>query len=401
MLKKASIIVLISLAVFVLNNQFLEGYMGSFQSLGDEIAAPAQELEEWHLNNKAPFEYRMLFPAIVHGIWNITDQSNLTFYWSYVSVSYLFLVAAALAFFWLLKNIGFSAQFSLMGVITFLLMPPLLLAYTLPVHTREDTLGYFLLCIGLTSLIRKKYGWYIVISIISVFCRETLLILPFVFLFFTNDYTFQKRVFLASLPVIAWLMIRVLVETNKFNYDPLEGFKWNIDNPLQVVAFAFITFGPLWIGGVFGYIEWMQKKLSCGKELGHFWLVANSAPWAILLIIITTFLGGIYNEIRLLYLGFPWVIILSMLFTKVNYQKFQTLMRTSLYKWYVGILVVISAIGIFISVDNSHSMVLWTQNQVPVQIWLIVGLVMTFFTLATFPLFWVATKQEVRYSNTL
>lgn len=394
MIKERLLVITFSSLVFIISNTLLNGYMGSYQALGNEIASPASSLYEWHLNKKAPFEYRLLFPAIVQSLWKTTGGGNTAFYWCYLVISLLFLIGAALAFFQLLLELKLSRFLSLSGVTVFLLLPPLLLAYTLPVHTREDTLAYFLLCAGLIFLLRKQYLQFFMISVIGALCRETLLILPFVFLFFSKDFSFLKRGLIASFPIITWLALRVLVETNKAAYDPLEGFKWNLANPIQVLVFAFITFGPLWMLWLGGQKHILRKKseASCNEGIQ---MIAKSAPWALALILITTFLGGIYNEIRLLYLGFPWVISLSLVYVKVNQTQLRLAVNLKSYVTSVLVLILLTCIGgYFISVNKEHFLAM-TQHNIPVLTWLTVGLIMTTITVAILLLFFVASRQRI------
>ena len=375
------------------SNLRLGGYLFSYQGIGSEIAAPPEALHEWHLNQRAPFAYRLLFPAVVKGVWRMTAQTNTAFYWCYVGVSFAVGMGAALAFFQLLLALEFSPRLSLVGVTVFLLLPPFLLAYTLPVHTREDTLGYLLLCGGLLLLVRKHYLGFALVSVAGAACRETLLILPFVLLFFTGDFALPKRALLASLPVVVWILIRTLTDTNREAYDPLAGLEWNLNNLAQVVGFAFITFGPLWIGWIKG--RNIQLRSTAANKID---LLARSAPWAIALILLSTFLGGIYNEIRLLYLGFPWIIALSLLFFKTYQQQLETILKTRFYVGYVGGAAIASALIHYVLVTNFASVVGPIYYDVPVRTWLAVAAIMVFLTLAVLPLYWLASRKEVANS---
>ncbi len=319
----------------------------------------------------------------------MTTQTNTAFYWSYVGVSFACGIGAALAFFQLLVSLGFSSRLSLVGVVVFLLLPPFLLAYTLPVHTREDMLAYLLLCLGLLLLIRKQYVSFVLTSIIGASCRETLLILPLVMLFFTRDLSFFKRALLASLPVVAWVLIRILVNTNHGSYNPLDGLEWNLNNPTQVLGFAFVTFGPLWIGWIRGS-DLYGSSVSADK-IG---LLARSALWALSLILLSTFLGGVYNEIRLLYLGFPWVITLSLHFVNVHRRQLEANAKTGRYIVYVSGMGIFSILVYYGLAANFASFVGPIYYDVPVQTWLAVFSIMLFITLAVLPLYWLVNKRR-------
>ena len=393
-LREKLLVVLLASTVLVVSNLWLGGYLFSYHGVGSEIAAPPEALYEWHLNQRAPFEYRLLFPAIVNGVWEMTTQTNAAFYWSYVGVSFAGGIGAALAFFQLLLALGFSSRLSLAGVVVFLLLPPFSLAYTLPVHTREDTLGYLLLCLGLLLMVRKQYAGFLLISVLGTCCRETLLILPFVFLFFINDLSFLKRALLAAWPVATWVLIRILVDTNRGVYDPLEGLWWNVDNPVQVLGFAFITFGPLWLGWIQG--RSIGLRTAVGNQCNYgIRLLARSAPAVLLLIMLTTFLGGIYNEIRLLYLGFPWVIALSLLFVKSRAEPLRTAATSRRYARYLGGVGTITLLIGYALATNYELLVGPTQYAVPVHTWLITFLVMLIVTLAALPLYWRVSNERV------
>ncbi len=373
----------------MVSNLWLGGYLFSYQRLGSEIAAPAEALHEWNLNQRAPFEYRLLFSTIVNGVWSMTAQTNTSFYWSYVGVSFACGIGAALVFFQLLVALGFSSRLSLLGVGSFLLLPPFSLAYTLPVHTREDMLGYLLLCGGLLLLVRKQYPGFVLISIAGACCRETLLILPFVLLFFTHDLSFFKRALLASPPIIVWVLIRVFTDTEREAYNPLAGLAWNLDNPAQVLGFAFITFGPLWIGWVKGRNVRLQFPTAAGVGL-----LARSAPWALTLILLSTFLGGVYNEIRLLYLAFPWVIALSLLFASTHLRQLKATVMTKRYLKYVSSMGIASALIYYVLETKFASVVGPVRYAVPVQTWLAVFAIMFFFTLSVLPVYWLAGEKR-------
>ena len=389
LLQEKLFVVFLASVVLIASNLWLGGYLFSYRAIGSEIAAPPEALHEWHLDQRAPFEYRLLFPAVVNGLWRMTTQTNTAFYWSYVGVSFACGIGAALAFFQLLLALEFSSRLSLAGVVVFLLLPPFLLAYTLPVHTREDTLGYLLLCLGLLLLVRKQYVGFVLISVAGACCRETLLILPLVLLFFTRDLSFLRRALLASPPIVVWALIRVLVDTNRGSYDPLDGLEWNLNNPAQVIGFAFITFGPLWIGWIDG--RNLYGSSTSADKIG---LLARSAPWALSLILLSTFLGGVYNEIRLLYLGFPWVITLSLHFVNVHRRQLEANAKTGRYIVYVGGMGIFSILVYYGLATNFASFVGPIYYDVPVQTWLAVFSIMLFITLAVLPLYWLVNKRR-------
>jgi hypothetical protein len=216
-----------------------------------------------------------------------------------------------------------------------------------------------------------------------------------VFLFFTSALSFFKRALLAALPITTWVLIRMLVDTNRGAYDPLEGLMWNINNPVQVLGFAFITFGPLWLGWIIGRNIGLQTAVANESNYG-IQLLARSAPAVLLLIVLTTFLGGIYNEIRLLYLGFPWVIALSLFFVTARAEQLRTVATSRRYAKYLGGVGVVALLIGYLLTTNYGSLVGPTQYAVPVQTWLITFLVMFIFTLAALPFYWWVSNESLR-----
>jgi hypothetical protein len=182
-------------------------------------------------------------------------------------------------------------------------MAPILFAFTLPVHTREDQMAFLFLLSAIYCLYDSKYLFYLIIVCVGVFIRETLLLLPFLVLLFSK-ISLSRRLILSGLPLLVWIGYRWLVGTEP--YDFWLGLKWNLSNPLQIILFGFLSYSYLWTHLLFS----LRIKLN---QHDHHGLFTNKAILlALFMIILTTFLFGIFNEIRLLYLIFPWMIIASL-----------------------------------------------------------------------------------------
>lgn len=379
-LKILTFLIFITIGVFFISNEFLGGYLSSANpKLENEINAPAQALYQWELSNQAPFKYRLLFPAIVKGSWHMLathQQDNEAFFIMYKSWSLVFLITSVLSFFFLIKVTGFDNRWSLLGCSCFLISPPILLAYTLPVHTREDTLAYTLLSLGLICIFQNKIFLFFLISILGIFCRETLLLLPFIFLFFSNYKSFPVRMIMAAIPVGAWVALRISMESGA--YDPWEGLKWNLHNMEQVIGFSYVTFSFMWF--LFFYGIFNKHKLVEKNANSSITFLYRSGLAVFSLIMITTFLGGIFNEIRLLFLIFPWVIILSLHVLYKNKEYILPIIKTKKYVAYLLINVTIFGMAFVLLANNYQKFLEPSRFDIRFDIWIAVTL---FYTLVT------------------
>lgn len=294
------LIMLISLPLFYFSG-FEGGYLRDEVSMGSELKSPSNSLVEWNLSNEAPFKYRILFKTVVFQVaTKLLSGSNRDFYYAYVAVSYSFFLGTLLMLYSFIRINGFSPSLSWVGLALFMVSPVILMAYKIPVHLREDYMAYFILLAGLFAIQKNNMTLLLVTFMLGVLCRETLLILPFTYLFFTQEHSSLKRLVFALIPIILLLITRYLVGIE--HYDYFTGLKWNLENPLQVVGFSLIAFHFMWIP----VIVYLIAKDSMNLSRSY---IERSLIPVVALIIITTFFGGIFNEIRLLFLAFPWFII--------------------------------------------------------------------------------------------
>ncbi|TAH27656.1 MAG: hypothetical protein EAZ07_00215 [Cytophagales bacterium] len=310
-IKEIFIILLISAIILYLSNILIDGRLNSIENLTIELrSAPTELLYDWKMSEIAPFKYRFLFPFIVKKTYQaFFSQPNVEgFYYVYLFYTYLSLCFAGVSFYFLSILVYDNTAFVILSMFLFFTSCPILFSHIVPVHTREDFLAYGLLCMGLIYIIKNYWIAYLLISILGVLCRETLLLLPFIYLFFSNNQ-FQKlpiKLILAAIPFVVYFLLRYILGTE--HYDYWLGLKWNIKSLEQVVLFFFLTFHLLWFFFIFELFNHSKnnKENSSGGLLLH-----QSALSATGLVLTTTFLFAIFNEIRILFLIFPWVISLS------------------------------------------------------------------------------------------
>lgn len=325
------LLLLLSGTILFLSNIFTNGYLSSPVNMGAELWSLPQQLHEWKLSYTEPFKYRLLFPWLVKTSYQMINSHNeiISFYFIYNLWTYITLFYAVISFYILTVNIYKDKLFIIITFILFFTSSPLLFSHTLPVHTREDFLAYGLLCNGLYFIINKKIWEIILLSSFSVLCRETLLILPFLFLFFTSTpKSFLKRAIISLIPIIVYISLRNYMGNHI--YDIWVGLRWNLKNPIQAFVFIFISFHFLWVIFI---VNIFTNSISHNEKINF---LKKSSLSVFLMVFMTTFLFGIFNEIRLLFLLFPWIIIINAYWIRLNIDTLKSqIANVKQYKFYI------------------------------------------------------------------
>ena len=223
-----AILFVITLLWFGIPARIIQGsYTQNYQTLAFELAGkdheapPQQWIEKWMWHKGSPYKYRILGKLPVWLIWKVTkgDNPGKTFYWIYLLWLFVFAYAAITAVYFYLKTLftnipkrasPFAQNIAFGGSILFYLIPAFLFAFKFPGHTKViDILAYFLLTLGVYSIIRRRLSWMIMISSIGIFCHETLLIVPLIY-FIVGKETFMKKCLYAGIPFIIWFVYRML-----------------------------------------------------------------------------------------------------------------------------------------------------------------------------------------------
>lgn len=388
------VLVLFSTIIFFVSNHYMRGSLRSEVYLAKEIKSPLDSIAQYRIASEAPFKYRLLFPQIIKATYNaLYDQpSTLGFYHVYRAWSLCFYVASVLAMFWLLSTCGFSASFSFGGAVTFVLLPPMLMAFSLPVHTREDTLGYTLFFAGLVFLLKKKNALFLLIACLGVLCRETLLLLPLLYFFFSEN-SWLSRFIIAGIPGILWLSLRFIMGHDQ--YDVWLGLKWNLDNPEQVVGFLFITFSICWLPFLFNLIEFKKGNVVNNLNRKFFF---QTAWFSLIVILVTTFVGGIYNEIRLLYLFSPWMIIITLDYLQKNQGHVYSLIQNQKYRVYAVACAATAGLLMYFVLRYQEKLIVPGKYAVPYDLWIILSVCYIFILLLSLPLFihHLSSKKSIK-----
>jgi len=357
--------------------------MRSPENLAREVKSPVDSIYVYKIASQAPFKYRLLFPAVVKGTYaTIFDTPSPSgFYHVYRSWSWIFYITSAIAMFYMLRRVGFPLAYSLAGTITFLLLPAMLFAFSLPVHTREDTLAYTLLFLGLAFLLDDRKTAFLVVSLLGAITRETLLILPLLYFFFSKDGSWVRRFFIAGLPGILWISLRFIMGQEK--YDFWEGLRWNLDNPEQVIGFVFVTFNVCWVPFLLHLIFYKQSLEVEPVNLRFFY---RTSLFTLAVILLTTFVGGIYNEIRLLNLFCPWIIVIFVDFLWKNMETIRAGLQVKFYWIYAIIACGFCAAVLYVISKYSERIIIPGKYNVPYDQWIVITVVYAFLLLLFLPL---------------
>ncbi len=114
--------------------------------------------------------------------------------------------------------------------------------------------------------------------------------------------------------------------------------QWNLSHLDQVVGFSFLTFSVLWIPFFISmHGIYRVKKVTVPSAMQF---IYTSAPAVLSLVIVTTFLGGIFNEIRLLFIFSPSMISIALDYFNRNWIEIKTVMQWKPYQIFVVMLII-------------------------------------------------------------
>ena len=393
-MKKTIFIFILSCFIYFLN-VFTEGSIKNYTNLGSELKSNPRQLYEWQIGNQAPFKYRVLFEWIVKGTWKLIPAENKTasFFYVYNFYIFLFLFLSGFTLFYLLQVIGFNQWLCYLGVIFYYFSPPVLMAFNLPVHTREDHLAFTILNLGLIFLIKQKISYFIIISSVAVTVRETLLILPFVFIFYSSYKSFIRRALLSFLPVATFILIRWIMGYESTDLFP--GLRWNLTNLDQVVGFLYLSFGILWLP-FFYYTFTGRNKFNANQKVLFF---KRSSIVAFILIFTSSFLYGMINEIRLIFLLFPWVIILSLTFIANNKESIKSYLISKKFRNYFISLLIFISLFFYFFLNNYERFIKPSKYNVPIETWIVVTFISLFIFFSLVPGFINITTGKTDKNN--
>lgn len=295
--------------VFVFGHQvFGNGALSSPEALFAELHADeAEPLEKpWGIGEELPYRYRPLYRAVVLAVYDqLPHEGPEAFYGLFVTAGAITLLLAALIFDWYLREIGFSGKQALWGTALFLFGFPVLFSYDMPIHTREDFLGYAWITLTLIAVARDRPWAVVALGVVGVSIRETCLlgVLPY---FLVSKRPRWQQGLAYAIPGAAWLALRVVRSTGvsypywQISSEPTLAF------PLEAALYLFACFGCLWVAAG---VRLRDRDAPRHPLLGT-WVVLL----AFALTASTGWTMGMIRENRITYILAPFVIPLALAF---------------------------------------------------------------------------------------
>jgi hypothetical protein len=286
-------------------------------------AASTDWIEAWMWGDQpAPFNYRVLGKLAVWPLYQAMSflgvEPQRAFYDAYVVCSLAFLSTTILMLGWLMgewarriapdRPAADRQVLAGLALALFALSAPILFFVKFPIHgTPNDLIGYTLMLLALHCLSRQRIMAFVAVSVIAVFCRETTLLMSFIFLLF-HPQPILRKLPAALLPVAELVLFRELWPGS---YDALRGGRENLRVPMESAGFVLLTFGPLWILGALDYADLRKLKPAPGDPLLR--MLTASFPYALLLTLgIATLLASLW-EMRIVFMLFFYFIPFSVI----------------------------------------------------------------------------------------
>jgi hypothetical protein len=320
---------------------------GVAQLLG---SSESGEIQEWKISEWPSMKYRILFKGLIIGTAKILggEISDLAFYRIYIGWCFILTLLTLVTLYYFLGILGFSHPYRFFGGFLFLFSFPVLFAYNYPVFTREDTLAFLLVTLGLVFLVKRQLIIAGLIAALAILARETGIILA-IAIFFGSSARPLNRL-MAILPAIAaFFAVRLIVGYESYNI--FAGFFRNLQLPLESLFFLFICFGFLWLSALAGW-NGLRKSTLTGQGQK---IIARSFPWVLTAILAAAIAFSILRENRVTFIIFPWMIALTLFWIRDNSDKIRAaLMKTGLIIP-LAILFILASMASVIVLNSSQS----------------------------------------------
>ena len=226
----------------------------------------------------------------------------------------IFLSLTSIVFYKYLR-LFFSKEYSMIGLFFFFTCFPILcyefvLAY-------YDALIYLVILLGFYALETKNEKWFIIISFLGMFIKETVLLVPFCYLFTYKDRHYKWRIIISASIAASYIAERFVINLFFSSSSSFLLGALTFISTLLLVNCMFVALAPLAFNGFF-FVFAILQCFSENKMEDDEFLVKNLLP-ALIFIFATTFLLGRFNELRLIFIGFPLVIPLALRFVQEKF----------------------------------------------------------------------------------
>ena len=261
----------------------------------------------WTFGLHKPLCFRPLYRWMTLAIFELLPfQDQWSFYRLYVTMAGATLFTALLSFHILQRHIGFTPRQALLGCLLMLGAFPILFSHDVPTHTREDFLGYTMICLALTFAVRDSWWGVVIAAALGAWVRETCLlgVLPFILI---STRPMWQRITAYLIPGISLILVRVIRNVNQ-GVD--EGGSYLIDLvgtstlptrefPIEAMIYAFAAFGFMWIAASVHMTRSRNlPALLRRRVVGLAALAVLGSGWTL----------GMVRESRIVFILFPFLI---------------------------------------------------------------------------------------------
>jgi hypothetical protein len=281
---------------------------------GESLAGSWKWAGSWSWD-VSPFKYRILFHLAVDSAasaMTVLGFASLKTYWlALIVISTLSFVFAVYSLYLLLKTLGFNTNYSYIGIIFWMALPPIHFAYIIPTQTKEDFLAYAIFFLALRAILEGQSRSLILLALIGAFTRETLLLIPGLYLI--SPASRSQKVYCFATACITYGMIRLYMGSGSYQFPDNWSSSYLLPISLfYVLGFAWVfVFESLWrknplLSLAEGFKNLFSRSpLEASKNsLFQMWL-----PWVLLTLLPTYCLLGRIQEIRIGALLAPWAIV--------------------------------------------------------------------------------------------
>lgn len=297
--------------IFLLNVYGRETYISTPEKLLEVLGLRFGQPPDWSLwgeGLESPYAFRFLFRFVCVSIARLLELKAFGFWVMFVVLSYMLTVTQSLMLYRYSRvDLQLSKLSSALAISFVIFSFTSLFAYEFPVWVFEDVLAYLFVLGGLMSLSARKSLLFQACVVLGVLTRETLLILVIVDWMYSKGKTVFERLIETIPGFLAFLIPRMLM--SEIIYNPLgAGSILNFKHPIEALVFLFATFGMLWF---IGAVAWQRDD-----SLNHTPFRGTISLLTVLIILLTSLVGGRLRETRLMFLAFPWIVVPAAVYIK-------------------------------------------------------------------------------------
>jgi len=156
-----------------------------------------------------------------------------------------------------------------------------------------------------------------------------------------------------------------------------------------VLFFGFVAFGAAWMPTLFRlYLKNRNNDFQIHQIKNT--IIEKSWFTALSLTLVTTFIGGIFNEIRLLYLYSPWAVVLMITWYANSKADLLAYWRSRLFGLTFFTASATLTFGFLYVLPIAKEIADESAYKIPYQAWLMVGFLHLFLATIHLPFYWKA-----------